>query len=580
MKRRPFLQALLAFFGVPVVPRTALASGAVADLIVTGATIHTVDPAFSGARAFAVRGGRFAYVGSRAGAMRLRGPYTRVLDLRGATIVPGLIDAHLHLTSVGLALHEVDLAHVASLDDVVRRVAAFASTSADPWIAGEGWDQNLWPGKAFPTHDTLSAALPDRPVILGRVDGHAIFVNAKAMSIAGITKATPDVPGGQILRDAQGSPTGVFIDNAMRLIDRVVPAPTHEQLLRATQSAIRECHRWGVTAIGEARTSSADLAVFEELGRAGRLDLRNYVRLTDDPELLGSRFAAGPVNGAHGGRLWIRSVKLCADGALGSRGAALLEPYSDDPKNSGLLRTSQAHIQEVSERALLAGFQMSVHAIGDRGNRVVLDAYEAALRAVPRNDHRFRVEHAQVVASGDFARFAQLGLIASMQSSHQISDMGWAQDRLGPDRIRGAYAWRSLLDIGVKIANGTDAPVEAVNSLRTFHSAIARQDEHNRPAGGWYPKQRMSREEALLSMTMWAAHANFQDRVIGSITPGKYADFVIMDRDWMRAPAETIMQTKIMGTYFNGKRVYDAQNPEHLARTTLRPRATRAGCCA
>ncbi|HUA09945.1 MAG TPA: amidohydrolase [Candidatus Acidoferrales bacterium] len=578
MKRPGFIRALLALFGAPALGARARAAGEPADLIVTGATIHTVDAAYPSPQAFAIRGGRFAYVGDLAGAMQLRGSATRVLDLRGATVLPGLIDAHLHLTSIGLALHEVDLFKVPSAEELVRRTVIFANASSDPWIFGEGWDQNLWPVKEFPDSRALSAAIPDRPVLLDRVDGHAILVNAKAMQLAGVTASTPDPRGGRIVRDADGNPTGVFIDNATDLIYRVVPGPTHEQRKRAALAAAAECHRWGVTGIGEAATSADDLAVFRELAAARQLDLRNFTRVVDDPALLDSVLAAGPVSAAHDGRLWIRGVKLFADGALGSRGAALLAPYSDDPGNTGLLRTTQAHIQEIAERALRADFQLSVHAIGDRGNRVVLDAYEAALRNVPRSGHRFRVEHAQVLEPHDIPRLAQLQLIASMQTTHQISDMGWAQDRLGSTRILGAYAWRSILDTGVIVANGTDAPVEPVNTLRTFHAAIARQNEANLPPGGWYPNQRMTREEALKSMTIWAAHANFQEEAIGSISSGKYADFVVMDRDWMSAAPEAIMGTQILATYFNGDRVYDGSVKQTAMRARRASRHT--GCCA
>ncbi|HEY6487391.1 MAG TPA: amidohydrolase [Candidatus Cybelea sp.] len=400
--------------------------------------------------------------------------------------------------------------------------------------------------------------MPDRPVALERVDGHALFVNAAAMRLAGVTKATPDPPGGRIVRDPAGNPTGVFIDNAASLVPAVIPPPSQAQLRRAALSGAAECHRWGVTAIGEARTNAADLALYRELASTGALRLRNYTRVEDDPELISAVLSEGPVSGAYDGQLWVRGIKLFADGALGSRGAALLAPYDDDPGNVGLLRTTQAHIEEVSERALRGGFQMSVHAIGDRGNRVVLDAYESALRKVPAEGHRFRVEHAQVLGAADIPRFKELQLIASMQATHQTSDMAWARERLGAARLEGAYAWRSMLDTGTIVANGTDAPVERVNTLRTFHASITRQDEANQPPGGWYPQQRMTRSEALKSMTIWAAYANFQEEVIGSITAGKYADFVVMDRDWMAVPPEQIVRTAILATYFGGKVVYAA----------------------
>ena len=359
---------------------------------------------------------------------------------------------------------------------------------------------------------------------------------------------------------------------------KAIPPPTHDQLVRAATAALAECHRWGVTAIGDPGVGADVIAAYEELARAGRFTLRNHVMLAgSDAELVAAHLRHGPRALDERGRLAIRAIKLYADGALGSRGAALLAPYSDDPGNTGLLRTSGAAIREMAERALRAGFQLCTHAIGDRGNRIVLDAYEAALRAVPARDHRLRIEHAQVLSAADIPRFAKLGVIASMQPTHQISDMGWAQARLGPERAVGAYAWRSLLDTGVMIANGTDAPVEAVNPLRTFHAAIARQDEANQPPGGWYPRQRMSRDEALRSMTIWAARANFMETVAGSIAVGKFADFAILDRDLMRVAPEEIMATRVLATYLGGAPVYEAALAPR--KTVLRARRHRSETC-
>jgi predicted amidohydrolase YtcJ len=577
MRRSTLLAGLAATTAAPSVASAATESSA-ADLIVTAATIHTVDARTPRAQAFAVRGGRFVYAGSRAGALALRGPRTKVLDAGGATVLPGLIDAHLHFTAVGEALHEVDLVHAATFDEVVRRTVAFAAASRDAWIVGDGWDQNLWPDKNFPAHDALSAAIPDRPVVLHRIDGHALLANAKAMELAGVVATTPDPPGGRILRDAHGAPTGVFVDNARTLVTHAIPPATHAQLVRAAEAALAECHRWGLTAIGDPGNGQDVIDAYEELARNGRYTLRNHVMLAgSEPALVDAYLARGPRPLDRDGRLAIRAIKLYADGALGSRGAALLAPYSDDPGNTGLLRTAQADVQHLCERALKAGFQVCTHAIGDRGNRIVLDAYEAALRTSPARDHRLRIEHAQVLAPSDIPRFARLGVIASMQSTHQISDMPWAQARLGPDRVRGAYAWRALLDTGVQIANGTDAPVEAVNSLRTFHAAITRENEANQPPGGWYPQQRMTRDEALRSMTIWAARANFMEHAVGSITPGKYADFTVLDRDWMHVAPEAIMATRVLATYSAGKPVYEA--PINGKTTALRARGRRAGSC-
>ena len=577
MKRSSVLAGLAASATAPAL---ASAAGGNADLIVTAATIHTVDPKVPQAQAFAVRDGRFVYVGSREGVRALRGPRTKTLDLGTATVLPGLVDAHLHFMHVGQALREVDLAHLPSYDEVVRHTVAFAASSPDAWIIGDGWDQNLWPGKAFPNHAALSAAIPDRPVVLNRVDGHAVLANAKAMALAGVDAASNDPSGGRIVRDDHGAPTGVFVDNAMALVRRAIPPPSHEQLVRAAVAALAECHRWGLTSIGDPGVGQAALDAYVELANGGRYTLRNHAMLAGSDDALVARYLQrGPQPLAYGGRLAIRAIKLYADGALGSRGAALLAPYDDDPGNTGLLVTPQAKIQDVATRALRAGFQVCTHAIGDRGNRVALDAFEAALGTVPARDHRFRIEHAQVLAPSDIARFARLGVIPSMQSTHQISDMAWAGARLGPQRVLGAYAWRSLLDTGVTIANGTDAPIEAVDSRRTFHAAIARQNEANQPPGGWYPNQRMTRAEALRSMTLWAARANFMEHVTGSIAAGKYADFAVIDRDWMRAAPESIVSTRFLATYVSGQPVFEA--PIATALEPLSARGRRGGeCCA
>ncbi len=518
-----------------------------ADLIVVGATIHTSDDGYSSSQAFAVAGGRFAYVGAAAGAMALRGPATTVLDLSGRTILPGLIDAHLHLTRAGLSLGQVNLRGARSSEELVARTAAFATTSPEEWILGDGWDQDSWPGGAFPTHHALSDAIADRPVALSRIDGHAVLANARAMAIAGVEASTPEPSGGVIVRDARGNPTGLFVDTAQELIFRAVPNPTIDRLVRATRSAITECNRWGVTAVAEPGVSEATLAAHTALIEHDEYTLRNHAMLYDDEGLLESRFAQGVVDGAYGGRLSIRAVKTFADGALGSRGAALLEPYADDPANQGLIVTPPERIARLAQRALRAGFQLCAHAIGDRANRGVLDAFETALKnfAASGDDPRLRIEHVQVIDPDDVPRFAELGVIASMQASHYASDIGWARNRLGPMRIRAGYAWRSLLDSGAVVANGTDAPVEPISPLRTFHASISRDDG-----------QAMTRREALDSMTIHAARANFQERVAGSITPGKYADFVVMDHDWMTVEPDRILQTEIVGTYFAGCRVY------------------------
>ncbi|MEA3247407.1 MAG: amidohydrolase [Gemmatimonadota bacterium] len=556
--------ALAIALAVAAAPAGGQAS-APADLIVTNARVYTVDDARPVAGALAVRGGRVAFVGDARGALALRGPQTRVVDLGGRTVIPGMVDAHGHVEGLGEALATVDLVGSTSLDEVVARVVARGrGTPAGQWIVGRGWDQNRWGDTRFPTHEKLSAAFPDNPVILTRIDGHAIFVNRKAMELAAVGASTKDPDGGHVERDAAGNPTGVFVDNAMGLVRRVVPAASHDEIRRNLLAAIGEMHRWGLTGVHDAGEGSDVLSVYEELGRADQLNARMYVMISggrQESPALDRMIAAGPRSALYNGTLWIRSIKLYADGALGSRGAALLDPYSDDPKNSGLLVSDPKFIESVAVKALRAGFQVNTHAIGDRGNRVTLDAYEAALKQVPVADHRFRIEHAQILNYADVPRFAQLGVIPSMQASHQTSDMYWAGARLGVHRLPGAYAWRALLNTGVVVPNGSDFPVEYVNPLISFHAAISRQDANDWPPGGWYPEEEMTREEALKSMTIWPAYAAFQENELGSLTPGKWADFVVLDQDIMRVPASLVLKTRVLSTWVAGKAVYEAKAP-------------------
>ncbi len=560
------MKHLSTYFVIAALAPLALRAQGTADLVLTNGHIYTVDNARPVVSALAARRGRIVFVGSDAEAKVLASSSTQVIDLHGATVVPGIIDAHAHLLGLGDMLRRVNVAGTSSYQEVIDRTKAWAKNVAlQEWILGRGWDQNRWQIKEFPTHDALSRAFPNNPVVLERIDGHALLANAKAMELAHITATTVEPSGGRIVKLADGAPSGVFVDNAQDLVVRAIPASTRAATRKAILAAITECNRWGLTGVHDPGESAETIAIYEELARAGSYNLRNYVMLSDpgDPgssaTMRNPYIRRGPQSALYDGHLWIRAIKLYADGALGSRGAALLAPYSDDPANSGLLVSQPAHIREWSETALHLGFQVNVHAIGDRGNRIVLDAFEAALKAVPKADHRFRIEHAQVLSQADIPRFARLGVIPSMQATHQTSDMRWAEARLGPERIRGAYAWRSLLNTGVVIPNGTDFPVEEVNPLLTFHAAVTRQDPTNWPVGGWYPEQKMTRQEALQSMTIWAAYAGFQESLLGSLTAGKYADFVVLDRDIMRVPDTEILGTRVVSTWIGGKRVYEAK---------------------
>jgi predicted amidohydrolase YtcJ len=557
---------LPTYFALAALAPAMLGAQMRADLVLLNGKIYTVDNARPLASALAVRGGRILFVGSEAEARALASRSAQVVDLRGATVVPGIIDAHAHLLGLGNTLRRVNLAGSTSYGEVIERVKAWAKdVKPGEWILGRGWDQNRWPSKDFPTHEALSRTFPNNPVVLTRIDGHASLANAKAIELARVSASTADPEGGRIIRLPSGAPAGVFVDNAQSLVSRAIPGSTRADTRKAILAAIAECNRLGLTGVHDAGEDAETIGIYEELAKAGNYNLRNYVMLADpgDPTAAGALanpyLRRGPQSALYDGHLWVRAIKLYADGALGSRGAALLAPYADEPTNSGLLLSRPEHLRAWAETALRSGFQVNVHAIGDRGNRIVLDAFEAALRVVPKADHRFRIEHAQVISLEDIPRFAKLGVIPSMQATHQTSDMGWAEARVGPQRIRGAYAWRSLLNTGVVIPNGTDFPVEEVNPLLTFHAAITRQDPANLPAGGWYPEQKMTREEALQSMTIWPAFAGFQESLLGSLTPGKYADFVVLDRDIMRIPDTEILGTRVVSTWIGGKRVYSAK---------------------
>lgn len=516
-----------------------------ADLVVTNARIYTVNPKQPAASAIAVRQGRIIAVGDSVS--RYVGTSTTLIDAKGATIVPGLIDSHGHVRGLGDMLGELDLRGVTSEREIVAKVReAAAHAKAGEWIQGRAWDQNLWAGKQFPNSRDISSAAPDNPVSLERVDGHALWVNRKALDTADINLRTADPPGGKILRDARGAPTGVLLDQAMQLINRKIPPATPQQIEQSLLRATEQCARVGLTTVHDAGVQYADIAGYRSLIRKGQLPIHIYAMILY-PNKLPDKLEIGDY-------LTIRSIKLVADGALGSRGAAMIEPYSDDPGNRGLLILDRATIRAAAEKAIARGFQVATHAIGDRANRTVLDAYADVLKGP--NDKRFRVEHAQVVAPTDFARFKQLSLVASMQATHATSDMSWAPNRVGPKRIEGAYAWQTFLHLGVHVPNGSDFPVEDPNPLWGFYAAITRQKQDGTPPGGWFPKQKMSREEALRSWTIEGAYAAFEEGRKGSLEPGKMADFVMLSNDVMTVAAPEILKTRVMMTVVGGKIVF------------------------
>ncbi len=523
-----------------------------ADLILLNGNVYTLDPDRPRAEAVAVRGERIIYVGSSREARAFEGPSTRVLDLGGATVVPGLTDAHAHVSSLGFSLERLKLHGTTSASQIAEMVRRKAATlEPGTWIRGRGWDQNDWEEKGFPTREILDAAAPEHPVVLDRVDGHAIWANTRAMRQAGVTNGTSDPPGGRIVRAAGGEPTGVFIDAASGLIESRIPPPSSVQIRDALKNGMRRCLEAGLTGVHDAGVSALELDLYREILVRDAFPFRIYAMLTDDPHLIEERLSAPPQIGLGSHRLTVRALKLYADGALGSRGAALLKPYSDDPQNSGLIRLESARLRRLAERAAAAGFQICTHAIGDGGNRLVLDALESALGPAV-GTHRFRIEHAQVLAPEDIPRFGSLGVIASMQPTHATSDMYWAGDRLGPERVRGAYAWQDLLRAGARLACGSDFPVESEKPLLGFYAAVTRQDAGKWPEGGWHPDQRLSREQALRCFTLDAAYAAFEEDLRGSVTIGKLADLTVLSRDIMRIPALEILDTEVRATVVGG----------------------------
>jgi len=558
----PTAAAAVMTLGLVLVLCAASAAGAqaphgedAADLILRHGRFYPVAPPGAVEGSLAVRGGRIVYLGPDAGAAALAGPDTEVVELDGRAVTPGLIDAHSHLVSLGAALEQVDLVGTASYDEVIARIAAAAAElPAGTWVLGRGWDQNDWPEKSFPHHRALSAAVPGNPVWVGRIDGHAALLNARALEALEIDAAIADPPGGRFLRDEAGEPTGVLIDRAMGLVRGRVPPPTPAELERRIRRAGAHCVERGLTTVTDMGVDDEELAAYRALAEAGGLPLRVAAFLDDDAELHARWFARGPLTDG-GGRWTVRGVKLYADGALGSRGAALVEPYSDDQGNLGLLTSSADHLRSVAEQARAAGFQVAIHAIGDRGNLVALDALEAALGG-PRPEVRWRIEHAQVMRLQDVERMARLGVIASMQPTHATSDMPWAGDRVGERRLAGAYAWRQVLDAGGRLALGSDFPVESADPRLGLYAAVTRQDLDGEPAGGWLPGELLEREEALRGFTLDAAWALFLDREIGSLEPGKRADLVVWGRDPMTVPAAEIAAAEIDLVVLDGALVH------------------------
>ncbi|SOC80959.1 hypothetical protein SAMN06296241_2524 [Salinimicrobium sediminis] len=521
-----------------------------ADLLVINAKIYTVDEEFSTAEAVAIKDGKFLAVGT---SEELQEKYdaTEVVDAAGKTILPGLIDAHAHFYGQGMNLQAVDLTETKSFEEVVSRIVEFQKQKNSEFIIGRGWDQNDWEVKEFPVKDTLDALFPDTPVAITRIDGHALLANQAALDAAGITPNTP-AEGGEIeVKD--GKLTGILVDNPMALVENAVPATSTKDQITALLDAQKEVFQYGLTTINDAGLDRQVIQLIDSLQQAGALDVRIYAMISNTKDNLDYFLDKEPLKTD---KLNVRSVKFYADGALGSRGAALKQPYSDKHDHFGALLSSVAEFKETAARIAASPYQMNTHAIGDSANVVVLKTYDSLL--ADAGDRRWKVEHSQVIDEEDFKYFSK-NIIPSVQPTHATSDMYWAQDRLGPEREKGAYAYKQLLDQAGIIALGTDFPVEKVSPFLTFYAAVIRKDTKDYPEGGYMPEQALSREEALRGMTIWAAYSNFEEDEKGSIEPGKFADFVILDKDLMEVPEAEIPEMKANATYLGGKKVFSAQ---------------------
>jgi hypothetical protein len=530
-----------------------------AELLVDHVNGYTLDSTGKLQRfeALLVDGGKVLATGTHEQLSKRAKSNAIVVDGKGRTLLPGLIDAHGHLINLGKMSIQANLVGTKSIDDALARVRAFSVANPDdPWLLGRGWNQVEWNLGRFPTARELDAVVADRPVWLRRVDGHASWANSAAMKLAGIDKNTKDPQGGRIERDADGIPTGIFVDGAMDLVARIVPPLTEQQLALALDAALAQMASVGLTGVGDPGIDPAMFALYKRHADEGKLTARIYAMISDTGESFDEISKGGPLIGYGKDFLTVRSVKLYADGALGSRGAALLAPYSDDPTNSGLLFTKPGELTAMIGKALDKGYQVGVHAIGDRGNREALDSFAAAYKLHGGENLRNRIEHAQVVALDDIPRFVTLNLIASMQPTHATSDMNMAEDRVGAERIKGAYAWQRFLKQGTRIAAGSDFPVESTNPFFGLHAAVTRQDHEGRPPGGWYPDQAMSVTEALRAFTLDAAYAQHAEQTQGTLEPGKWADFIIVDQDIFAVEPAKIWSTKVSETWVGGKRVF------------------------
>ena len=539
----------------------SLSASAIADTLYTNMKGYTLtSPAGEQAvlqqfSTMLVENGKIQAIGGNALAERFTDT-EQTVDMQGKTVLPGLTDAHGHIQSLGTSLLQVDLRDTDSVSAAVKKVHTYAGEQPEmEWITGRGWNQEQWQQKVFPSAAHLDEVVNDRPVWLMRVDAHAGWANSEALRRAGIDKDTVAPEGGEIVRDEQGNPTGVLVDNAMQLVEDVIPEPSLQQQRAAYELAFEHLIKLGITSVHDAGINADEISVYKGLHNQGRMPLRVYGMIAATEPKLAQLLAEGPYESVDQ-KLTIRSVKIYADGALGSRGAALLEDYSDDHGNHGLMVTSEEKIRDLYELIIPHGFQINTHAIGDRANRVVLDNLAEVYNELGGRNLRNRIEHAQIVHPDDLKRFNQLNLVASMQPTHATSDKNMAEDRLGAARMEGAYAWQTLLDQGTVIAAGSDFPVELANPFYGLHAAVTRQDRHDMPAGGWYAEEKMSLQQALRSFTIDAAYSAWQEKSLGSLEPGKWADFIVVEQDPFAVDASDIWRTQVEQTYVAGERVY------------------------
>ncbi len=519
------------------------------DALYTNGMVYTVDSAFAIQQAFAVKDGKFIAVGATDSLLQI---YTSdsIVDLQGGVVYPGFIDAHCHFYGYGTGLQTVDLVGCKSMEEMVQRVTVFATANPTiKWITGRGWDQNLWVGKQFPKKDTFDVLFLDKPVLLARVDGHAALANSTALKLAKVTSSTRLIGG--LVEVINGKVTGILVDNAVDLVTKVIPEKTIEEINTALLQAQRNCFAVGLTTIVDAGLDKKIVDAMDALHKSKELKMRIYAMLNPTPENKTHYYKNGIYKTDY---LNVRSFKIYADGALGSRGACLLHPYNDRPNYSGFLLQRPLYFDSIAVECAQYGFQMNTHCIGDSANRYLLSAYAKVLKG--KNDLRWRIEHAQVVNDTDFDAFGTYSIIPSVQTTHATSDMYWAAERLGNERVKGAYAYKKLLYQNNMLANGSDFPVESINPLYGFYAAVARMDANNYPEKGFQTENALTREQALRAMTIWAAYANFEEKEKGSIESGKMADFVILEKDLMKAPIRETRDAKVKATFIAGEKVF------------------------